>query len=242
MPAVPRTSPATRNAIPEHYIHTTAGHFVDSAGRILLLRGVNLAGSTKAPVDRPTQYQDVWDVAEAGGESFVGRPLNLDDGSADIHLARLRAWGFNCLRFVFTGKYDHEYIQYAIRVRRRCKDFGFRVFMDPHQDVWSRFIGGLGAPSFWTLPACGLNSRNTTATHSALLHFEQPEPIAYPAMVWGTNYARFASQTLWTLFFAGRDYTPLCQIDGVNIQDWLQRHYQRLWCTRRYHSRRWGFA
>ncbi|KAF8595791.1 glycoside hydrolase [Ceratobasidium sp. AG-I] len=234
MPPVPRTSPVTSAPTPAHYVHTTAGHFVDAAGRVLLLRGVNLSGSTKAPVGRPTQLGDgVWDVAEAGGESFVGRPLNLDDGTADVHLARLRAWGFNCLRFVFTwealehegpGKYDYDYINYTVRVLRRCKDFGFKVFMDPHQDVWSRFSGGSGAP-FWTLPACGINPRNFTATQSALVHFEQPNPSAYPAMIWGTNYHRFASQTLFTLFFAGRDYAPLCIIDGVNIQDWLQRHF-----------------
>ncbi|KAG9090341.1 hypothetical protein FRC07_012135, partial [Ceratobasidium sp. 392] len=186
------------------------------------------------PVDRPTHRDsDVWEAAEAGGESFVGRPLNLDDGTADVHLARLRAWGFNCIRFAFTweaiehegpGKYDHEYIAYTIRVLRRCKEFGFRAYMNPHQDVWSRFSGGSGAPC-WTFVACGLNPRNFTTTQAALLHFEHPDPASYPAMIWGTNNERFVAPLMFTLFFAGRDFAPRCVIDGVNIQDWLQRHF-----------------
>ncbi|KAG8751618.1 hypothetical protein FRC12_012369, partial [Ceratobasidium sp. 428] len=144
MPPVPSNSPATSEPVPAHYVHTTAGHFVDTAGRVLLFRGVNLSAA-KTPVDRPT-HQDLnfWETAEAGGESSIGRPLNIDDGTADIHLGRLRSWGFNCIRFVFTweaiehegpGKYDHQYIAYTIRVLRRCKEFGFRVYMDPHQDA-----------------------------------------------------------------------------------------------------------
>lgn len=183
----------------------------------------------------------------------MGRPLNLDDGSADIHLARLKAWGYNCLRYVFTweaiehegpGKYDEAFMDYVIKVLYKCGEWGFRVYMDPHQDVvsaqlylgvisslvqWSRFTGGSGAP-LWTIYACGIDPYNMVPTSGVLLQSEYPskenaKPKTFPQMIWATNYTHLVSQTIWTLFFAGKTYAPKCIIDGVNIQDYLQSHF-----------------
>jgi hypothetical protein len=34
-----------------------------------------------------------------------------------------------------SGKYDYDFMDYTIRVLRKCKEYGFKVYMDPHQDV-----------------------------------------------------------------------------------------------------------
>ncbi len=203
--------------------------FKDAQGRTLLLRGVNLGGSSKVPLspngasylregfyDRPTI-------------SFVGRPFPLAE--ADEHFNRLRKWGFNFLRLLITweaiehqgpGQYDEDYLNYLYRLVKKAGEYGFNLFIDPHQDVWSRFTGGDGAPR-WTLEKVGFDVTRFSDAGAALIHNVQGDP--FPPMSWPTNYFKLACATMFTLFFAGNELAPLTRIEGEPAQDFLQRHY-----------------
>lgn len=100
---VPTHSPVTGAPCPPHFLHSSGPHFRDVGGRTVLLRGINLAASAKTPVGQPgAQLEGFWEHAKDGVMSFVGRVLDLENGTADVHLERLRSWGFNCLRYVVT--------------------------------------------------------------------------------------------------------------------------------------------
>lgn len=211
--------------------------FREPGGRRVLLRGLNLGGDCKVPypdggTNVPTDFANHREV------SFVGRPFPLDE--MDAHFARIKAYGFNVLRLLTTweavehagpGKYDEAYLDYFAKVAARAGDFGLYVFVDFHQDVWSRMTGGDGAPG-WTFETMGLDF---TAFHEAgAAHVMQykydparggRQEDRYPMMTWGENY-RFPGNAIpWTLFFAGRDFAPSITVDGKNIQDFLQDCY-----------------
>ncbi|KAI9886572.1 MAG: oxidation resistance protein 1 [Watsoniomyces obsoletus] len=205
--------------------------FRDPAGREVTIRGINVAGDAKFPrqPNIPSHVSDGF--FEGDSVSFVGRPFSVDE--AHEHFVRLRSWGYNTLRYIFTweaiehagpGRYDDDWIQHTIAVLRIAKEYGFHVFLDPHQDVWSRFSGGCGAP-LWTLYACGLDPRGFADTEAAIVHNTYPEPAEFPKMIWSTNYYRMVCQVTFTLFFGGRDFAPKAIIDGKNIQDYLQEHF-----------------
>jgi hypothetical protein len=207
----------------------SSGHFTDEAGRWLMLRGVNLGGSSKVPVTPDGRTHEREGFYDGARVSFVGRPFPLEE--ADEHFSHLVRWGQNFLRLLVTweaiehagpGMYDSEYLEYLEAVVESAARHGVSLYIDPHQDVWSRWTGGDGAP-LWTLEAVGFEARNLHASGAAMLHQEMGE--RYPQMQWFSNHLRLGCATMFTLFFAGDDFAPGIAVGGEPIQKFLQDRY-----------------
>jgi hypothetical protein len=242
------TSPLLSPTPPDRDALQTRGtYFRDELNRVALLRGVNLGGGSKlptAPFSGETFRSPVTLHVDSKEISFVGRPFALSE--ADEHFGRLAAWGFTFLRLQVTweavehegpGLYDLAYLKYLRKLVRKADEYGMKVFVDPHQDVWSRYTGGSGAPS-WTLDLVGFNVTSLHASGAAFVHQEWvgegggeggdeggDEHRQLPGQVWGHNYVRLASATMFSLFFSGRDFAPDLLIEGENVQDYLQNKY-----------------
>jgi hypothetical protein len=184
-------------------IHTDGIWFKDSQGRTLIFRGVNLAGSSKVPAipnGATHRSEGFFDHRQV---SFVGRPFPLSE--ADRHFERLKHWGFNIIRLLVTweavehrgpGLYDDGYLDYLRQVVCKASEHGFDLFIDFHQDVWSRFTGGDGAPG-WTLEAVGFDLKNLSAVGAAILH--QTHSGRLPLMIWPVNSGKLAAATILPL-------------------------------------------
>ncbi|TID30240.1 hypothetical protein CANINC_001120 [Pichia inconspicua] len=213
------------------------GRFVErDSERVLHLHGINFSSSTKTP-SYPLQSthlraEDCGFYDNADDISFTNKPFPAN--TAYEHLSRIKQCGFNTIRFVTTwealehkgpGIYDMEYIDYLTKLLKIVEEVGgLYVFIDPHQDVWARFCGGSGAPA-WTLYAAGLEPRHFEKTLACKLHHYAEDPELYTKMVWATNYHRLASEVMFTMFFSGEIFLPKANINGVNIQTYLQSHF-----------------
>jgi hypothetical protein len=207
--------------------------FEDKDGRKIILRGVNVSGSAKFPANCQSHVVDGF--YETKNISFIGRPFSLED--ADEHFYRIQSLGLSFIRLLVPweaiehggpGIYDEEYLAYLLQIVRIADKYNISCMIDPHQDVWSRWTGGDGAPA-WTLEMVGFD---ITMLHESGAAFTQQGHImehgvesTLPCMQWPSNHHRLATATMFTVFFGGRDFCPQFTVDGVNIQDYLQGHY-----------------
>ncbi len=108
-------------------LYVDGHYFKDTAGRVVLLRGVNATGDSKVP-------------------PFI----TLTDPSL---LDPLPGWGINVIRFLFTWEafepdrceYDETYLSYYEQAVQWAAERDIYVIVDFHQDAYSRFaLGGCG--------------------------------------------------------------------------------------------------
>jgi len=123
--------------------------------------------------------------------------------------------------------YDEDYLKFLRKVCQRAGDLGFWIIIDPHQDCWSRWTGGDGAPG-WTLEAAGFKVAPELHTSgAAFLHQENGDPL--PSMSWPSNYDRLGSATMFSLFWAGDQVAPGIkdELQGLSLQECLQGSFLR---------------
>jgi endoglycosylceramidase len=107
--------------------------FHDQEGRRVYFRGVNVAGNAKLPPFIPFEDPRWWDL--------------------------LASWGFNMVRLTLfweavepePGVYNRTYLKKVREMVDQASLRGIYVLLDMHQDEYSRWLNGDGAPA-WALP------------------------------------------------------------------------------------------
>jgi endoglycosylceramidase len=129
----PTPPPPTTNPAATYRPFRAEGKWIrDAQGRVVFLRGVNYSNRSKRP------------------------PFTT--WMRESHFDQMASFGCNAVRLLLSwekvepqkGVYDLAYLQHMEKVIRWCEQRDIWVILDMHQDIWSRAIGGNGAPAWAT--------------------------------------------------------------------------------------------
>ncbi|SPE27347.1 exported hypothetical protein [Candidatus Sulfopaludibacter sp. SbA6] len=148
--------------LPEGKLCTQGKYFKDRNGRTVLLRGVNLAGTSKIPpfLALPKKGGVMGFVLNNG----VMNTASFDFiGNSDFsELDPLPAWGLNVIRLLFVweayepvqGTGSQRYLDYLSRIVDEAWSRGIYTIIDFHQDAYARFLAGGCGEGFpqWSIP------------------------------------------------------------------------------------------
>jgi len=158
-------------------LRVSGGVFRDEHGREVVLRGFNVSGTAKLAEHRGLPFATVADARKSAA-------------------AMKRLTGANAVRFLLTwawieperGRIDHAYLDRMTEQLRAFTEQGTRVYLDFHQDLYSRYLfnkdswyTGDGAPAWaasgYPKESCGLcahwgqNMKNNNAVTAATYDF-----------------------------------------------------------------------
>jgi len=143
---------------PTNRLHVEGKFFRDSQGRVVILRGVNLAGNSKVPPFLPL-------ARDNSAELYIADPSHYQflDHTDLGPLAKLPGLGINVIRLVFIweayepvqGKFNNSYLDMIQQIAAEANKLGIYTIVDFHQDVYSRSRDdgcGDGFPEWTTSP------------------------------------------------------------------------------------------
>ena len=193
-----------------------------------------MSGASKLPT-QPNGLSHLTDgFFEHRTVTFMGRPFSIEE--APLQFRRLQAWGLPLIRLLVTWEsighagpdpakdLDLDYIAYLRELIELMPRYGIKCFICAHQDVWSRFSGGSGAPG-WTFEAAGLDIEAFIHTGAAYVHGQDEELRSKSAVnekepggpfMWPSGYQKLAASTMATLFWAGDAIAPKLKCRRMN--------------------------
>jgi len=123
------------------------------------------------------------------------------------------------------GFYDMAYLEYLEGIVESAARHGISLFIDPHEDVWSRWTGGDGAP-MWTLEAVGFEPRTFACKRCCNAAPRDGRGLPRDAVVFKSFAIRLCNNV--RSFFAGNDCAPGILIEGEPVQDFCKLIIARL--------------